>query len=69
MKRKSWADNDILNIVLDNCKEFLNKRDTLYLFDVFMLLTKALEGVESKKDLTPSEQEDIKKIRALIKGL
>lgn len=69
MKIKSWADNDTLNIVLDNCKEFLNKRDTLYLFDVFMLLTKALEGVESKKDLTPSEQEDIKKIRALIKGL
>lgn len=69
MKRISFAENEILNVVLDNCKEFLLYRNRLYLFDVYMLLTKALEGVENKKDLTPNEQETIKKIRGLIKGL
>lgn len=69
MTRKSFTSNEVLQIVLDNCKEFLQKRDTIYLFDAFMILSKALEGVENKKDLTESDKEAIKKIRNLIKGL
>ena len=62
-------ENKVIDVVLDNCKEFLNKRDTIYLQDICTLLEKALEGVIDKKDLTYSEQEDIKRIRKMIKGL
>lgn len=69
MKRKSYAKNDTLLYMLDKSKEHIIKNDTLYIFNAYMFLSKALEGIETKKDLTCSEQEDIKRIRELIKGL
>ncbi len=69
MKRKCSIDNDTLQVVLDNCKEFLTKRDRIYLGDICSLLEKALEGITDKKDLCDSEKEDIKRIRKMIKGL
>lgn len=69
MKRKCSIDNETLNVVIDNCKEFLNKRDTIYLGDVACLLEKALEYVETKKDLSDTDLLDIKSIRKMIKGL
>jgi len=69
MKRKCTFDNEIIGVVIDNCKEFLGKRDTIYIGDVCVLLEKALEGVEDKKDLAPAEIDDIKRIRNMIKGL
>ena len=68
-KRKCTYDNDLIDYVLNNCKEYLEKRNTLYLQDIYVLLSKALDGVENKKDLTDSELLDIKNIRELIKGL
>lgn len=61
--------NETIDVVLDNCKEFLKTRDRIYIEDVVSLLEKALEGVECKKDLTPSEQDSIKRMRQMIKGL
>lgn len=69
MRRKCSVDNETIGVVLDNCKEFLKNRDVIYIEDVITLLEKALEGVESKQDLIPSEQESIKRIRNMIKGL
>ena len=69
MKRVCNIDNDTLQCVLDNCKDFLKNRNTIYLEDVCAVLEKALEGVEDKKDLTASEQDTIKNIREMIKGL
>ena len=69
MKRECTNDNKIIQAVLDNCKEFVEYRDTIYLQDICVLLEKALEGVRDKKDLCYSEQEDIKRIRKMIKGL
>lgn len=69
MKRKCSIDNETINVVLDNCKEFLQKRDTIYLSDICVLLEKALEYVDDKKDLSDYEINDIKRIRKLIKGL
>ena len=69
MKRECSIDNKTLQVVLDNCKEFLEYRDRIYIRDICVLLEKALEGVTDKKDLSASEQEDIKAIREMIKGL
>lgn len=69
MKRICTFDNEKIGVVIDNCKEFLQKRDTIYLGDICVLLEKALEYVDDKKDLSDSEQEDIKRIRKMIKGL
>ena len=69
MKRMCTFGNDTIDVILNNCKEFLKERDTIYLGDICVLLEKALEGVEDKKDLSDSEQEDIKRIRNMIKGL
>ena len=69
MKRKCNYENELLEEVILNCKDFLNERNRIYLEEVYILLTKALEGVETKKDLTPSEQDTIKNIRNIIKGL
>jgi hypothetical protein len=69
MKRVCNTENKIIDIVLDNCKKYLEERDTIYLKDICILLEKALEGIENKKDLVCSEQEDIKRIRNMIKGL
>ena len=69
MKRECSIDNKTLQVVLDNCKEFLECRDRIYIRDICVLLEKALEGVADKKDLSDSEQEDIKAIREMIKGL
>lgn len=69
MKRKCSIDNETLDIVLDNCKEFLKLRNMIYLNDVCCLLEKALEGIEDKKDLCDLEKDDIKRIRNMIKGL
>ncbi len=69
MKRKCSFDNETIDVVLDNCKEFLKLRNTIYIDDVKVLLEKALEGVENKKDLIPVEQDSIKAIRNMIKGL
>lgn len=66
---KCTIDNETLGIVIDNCKEYLQKRDTIYLGDICVLLEKSLEYVEDKKDLSDGEQEDIKRIRNMIKGL
>ena len=68
-KRICSIDNETINVVLDNCKEFLEQRNTIYLGDVCVLLEKALENIEDKKDLCDSEKEDIKRIRNMIKGL
>lgn len=69
MKRICTIDNETIGVVIDNCKEFITKRDTIYLSDVCVLLEKALDGVEDKKDLSDNEQLDIKRIRNMIKGL
>ena len=68
-KRVCSLNNETIDVVLDNCKEFLKTRDRIYIEDVVSLLEKALEGVENKKDLTPSEQDSIKRMRQMIKGL
>lgn len=62
-------DNETIDGVIDNCKEFLEKRNTIYISDVCVLLDKALEGIKDKKDLSPSEKMSIKRIRNKIKGL
>lgn len=62
-------DNELIGEIINNCKEFLEKRNTIYLGDICILLDKALEGIKDKKDLTPSEVDDIKRIRNKIKGL
>lgn len=67
--RVCTIDNETIDVVLDNCKEFLEKRDRIYISDVKVLLEKALEGVENKKDLVSAEQDSIKAIRNMIKGL
>lgn len=67
--RRCTISNDTLNVVLDNCKENLNKNDIIYLNDIRILLEKALEGVADKKDLCDAEKLDIKNIREMIKGL
>ena len=69
MKRECRYENETIGVVIDNCKEFLEKRNRIYLQDICVLLSKALEGVEDKKDLCDSEKEDIKRIREMIKGL
>ena len=69
MKRVCDTNNDTILYMLENCKTSITKRDTIDLFIVYTFLRKALEGVETKKDLTYCEQEDIKRIRELIKGL
>lgn len=69
MKRVCNINNDTILYVIRNCKRSIEKRNTIDLFNACVLLRKALEGIETKKDLTYSEQEDIKKIRELIKGL
>ena len=68
-KRTCSYDNDLIKEVLKNEMTFLEKRDTMYLGDIYVFLSKALDGVESKKDLSDGEIEDIKRIRNLIKGL
>ena len=67
--RVCTINNKTLEVVLDNCKEFLRKRNTIYLEDVGLLLEKALEYVSDKKDLSCGEQEAIKRIRRMMKGL
>ena len=67
--RVCTIDNETLNVVLDNCKEFLKYRNTIYLDDIKVLLEKALEGVKDKKDLSDSEIDTIKRIRVMLKGL
>lgn len=69
MDRKCTYENDLIDYILNNCKEFLKERNTIYLKDVYVLLSKALDGVENKKDLTDEELVDIRRIRDLIKGL
>lgn len=78
-KNKRWEDeygsrvctydNELIGEIINNCKEFLEERNTIYLGDICILLEKALEGIKDKKDLTPSEEDDIKRIRNKIKGL
>ena len=78
-KRQCWVnehggrvcttDNETLIIIAENCKEFIQKRNRIYLDDVKTLLGKALEGVRDKSDLCDGEKETIKKIRQMIKGL
>ena len=67
--RKCTYDNELIKEVLQNEMEFLEKRDTMYLGDIYVFLSKALDGIENKKDLSDGEKEDIKRIRNLIKGL
>lgn len=69
MKRKCTYDNELIKEVLKNEMEFLEKRNTMYLSDIYVFLEKALDGVEDKKDLSDGEKEDIKRIRRIIKGL
>lgn len=68
-KRKCTYENELIDYVLNNCKTYLKERNTIYLNDIYVLLSKALDGVESKKDLTDSDLVDIRRIRDLIKGL
>ena len=67
--RMCSLDNETLDAIVDNCKEFLKYRNRLYIDDIVILMEKALEGVANKKDLTPLEQDSIKKLRRMIKGL
>ena len=69
MKRKCSLDNETIDVIVDNCKEFLKIRNRIYIEDVVTLMEKALDGVEDKKDLAPSEQDSIKRLRKMIKGL
>lgn len=69
MKRICSIDNETIQVVLDNCKDFVKYKNRIYLNDICVLLEKALEGIEDKKDLVYSEQEDIRRIRKMIKGL
>jgi len=69
MKRECRYENETIGVVINNCKEFLEKRNTIYLEDVYVLLNKALENVEDKNDLCDREKEIVKKIREIIKGL
>lgn len=69
MIRKCSYSNELIKEVLENEMEFLEKRNTMYLGDIYVFLSKALDGVENKKDLSDSEKEDIKRIRNIIKGL
>ena len=69
MKRKCSLDNETIDVIVDNCKEFLKIRNRIYIEDVVTLMEKALEGVGDKKDLVPSEQDSIKRLRKMIKGL
>lgn len=69
MKRQCTYDNELIKEVLKNEIEFLEKRNTMYLSDIYVFLEKALDGVENKKDLSDGEIEDIKRIRRIIKGL
>ena len=69
MERKCSYDNETIKVVLENEIEFLEKRNTMYLGDIYVFLEKALDGVEDKKDLSDGEKEDIKRIRRIIKGL
>lgn len=62
-------DNQTIKAVAENCVEFIEKRDTIYIEDVAVLLEKALEGVKDKKDITSAEEMAIKNIRNMIKGL
>lgn len=68
-KRICSIDNETIEVVLNNCIEFLKYRDRIYIGDICTLLEKALEGVADKKDLCDSEKEDIRRIRKMIKGL
>lgn len=56
---------DILNISI----ETLENNNNISLNNVYVILSKALEGVKTKKDLSFSETETIKNIKELIKGL
>ena len=67
--RMCSLDNETLDVIVDNCKEFLKYRDRLYIDDIVCLMEKALEGVADKKDLTSAEQDAIKNLRRMIKGL
>lgn len=69
MKRVCDVNNYTILYILENCKTSIEKRNTIDLFNAYTFLKKALEGIETKKDLTYCEQEDIKRIRELIKGL
>ena len=69
MKRKAYCNDLEMRVILNNCIKFLEERHTLYVEEIAILLSKALEGVEDKKDLTASEQDTIKNIREMIKGL
>lgn len=69
MERKCTYDNELIKEILKNEIEFLEKRNTMYLSDIYVFLEKALDGVENKKDLSDGEIEDIKRIRKIIKGL
>ena len=49
MKRVCSFDNETIDIVLSNCKEFLKLRDRIYIEDVKVLLEKALEWMPTQK--------------------
>lgn len=68
-KRICTFPNETIDVIVDNCKEFLEIRNKIYIEDVVTLMEKALEGVGDKKDLVPSEQDSIKRLRKMIKGL
>lgn len=68
-RRLCTTDLETLQVVTENCKEFLLKRNTIYLHDIVLLLGKSLEFIKDKNDLSPSEKDDIKTIRSYIKGL
>lgn len=67
--RMCTIDNETIEVALDNCKEFLERRNRIYLGDVRTLLEKALEGVKDCKDLSDGDREDVRAIRKMIKGL
>ena len=56
---------EIITLFFEQIKE----SGEITLHHIRSMLEIALDGVESKKDLSDSEKQDIKSIRELIKGL
>ena len=67
--RMCTTDNEVLETVLDNCKESLTRKNKIHFQDVVSLMEKALEGVANSKDLTSAEHLSLKTLRNMIKGL
>ena len=62
-------DDAFIDELLDGMKERLHRGYRVDMHYAILMLGFALEGIKDKKDLYPTEKEDIKRIRDMIKGL